>query len=188
MLASSQARVLTVSGAIFAAVVCPSWSRAAEFTLTPVTNTTRFYAGIIQITGTITLGPGESLAPPGVSAFFVPYNASHSANLSAADPAWAPAFTDWIRAGTYTGPILNLVIPQFYLNSLTGMPDGLYDSNPNAANGLSHIRLTYLGADSLPRTLIANYAVNVVPAPGAVGVFGLSALLASSRRRQGGTV
>lgn len=159
-------------------------AKAFTFTLTPVTVTTPNFAGTILITGTVSMGAGETFLHPNVmSSHAVPFTPGFTAGFNGAGNTWDPGFLAWNGIGTYTGSIFNHVIVPGNLGYAGGMPLGLYNTNPLGPGGLPGIQLFYIDPNGSTKSAFANYAVNVVPGPGGAGVFGLAGLVAACRRR-----
>ncbi len=158
--------------------------QAFVFTLTPITNTTSNFAGPILIQGTVSVGPGETFIHPNVmSAQYMPFLAVPTAGFNGSGQNFDPGFLAWNGVGTYTGPIYNHQVSANNLGYSGGMPLGLYASNLIGPGGLSGITLNYVDANGLDHPAFAPHGVNVVPAPGAIGVLCLGGLLAAKRRR-----
>jgi hypothetical protein len=157
---------------------------AATFTMTTVTNTTPNFGGTIAITGTIVMNSGESLlSPTSMSSWSLPFNAGLTAGFNGPGQGWDAGFLAWNGIGTYSGAIVNHVITPSNFGFSGGMPLGLYGTNPLGPGGLAGITLNYVDTNGALGTFSANYAINVVPAPGAAGALGLAGLLAMRRRR-----
>lgn len=169
------------------AVVLAGASESANafvFSLTPVTNTTPNFAGTILIQGTVTVAPGEFLYPTSVSSgVAVPFLSNYSAGFNGPPQNWNPAFLAWNGIGTYAGPIYDFSISPTNLGYAGGMPLGLYGSNLFGPGGLAALTLGYLDTNGLDQTASATYAINVVPAPGALTLVGVGGLCALRRRR-----
>ncbi len=159
-------------------------AHAAVFSLTPVTNTTPNYVGQITIMGTVTAGPGETFYSPNVqSAIAVPFLPSFAAGFNGLPQGWDPGFLAWNGTGTYSGPIYFHEVSPANLGYSGGMPLGLYGSNIFGPGGQSAITLYFLGTDGRDHALASPYAINVIPAPGALAAFGLVGMVAVRRRR-----
>ena len=159
-------------------------AHAGTFTLTPVTNTTPNFAGTILIQGVVSAGPGESFLSPNVmSTVNLPFLAGFTAGFNGSGQTFDPAFLAWNGLGTYTGPIYDHQISTNNAGYACGMPLGLYGSNPFGPAGMSSIVLHYTSVTGQTQSVSANYAVNVIPAPGAMAVLGLGGLLVARRRR-----
>ncbi|MGH7243799.1 MAG: hypothetical protein ACREJD_10315 [Phycisphaerales bacterium] len=154
-------------------------ARAVNFSLNPATYTVSpSYVGPIVLTGTIKNSTGR-LDQIGVSFAF---NSTHTAGINGAGFYVDPAFLAWNGIGTYTGAIFALQMNSTCLGYANGMPLGHYASN--WAGGFSAISLTFRTASGLKETVIARYAIDVVPAPGACAAFGLVGLFGAGRRRR----
>ncbi len=160
-------------------------AHAASFTLTPVTNTTSTFSGIISIIGTVTTNPGETFYAPSVfSSQTVPYLPGFTAGFTGVGNDWSPAFVAWatIGTGTYTGPIFDHVIVPGNFGYAGGMPVGLYGGSSSFPGSIT---LNYYTIGAPDRAITANYAVNVtaVPTPATLAAFGIGGLVASRRKR-----
>ncbi|MBX3378999.1 MAG: hypothetical protein KF805_02805 [Phycisphaeraceae bacterium] len=173
------AGVLGIAGA--AAPAC-----AFTFTLTPVTNTTPNFAGTILITGTVSMGAGETfIGPNTMSSVFLPFKPAFTAGFNGPGQTWDAGFLAWNGLGTYTGAIYNHQINAGNLGYSGGMPLGLYNFNPLGPSGQQPaIILWYLDPNGVDRSATATYAINVVPAPGALATIALGGLVALRRRRR----
>ncbi|MFT3686220.1 MAG: hypothetical protein QM783_15070 [Phycisphaerales bacterium] len=184
---SKVVRAAVVSFGVVCAVfpiVGGSAARAATFTLTPVTNTTPNFAGTIFINGTVTMGAGETFLNPNVaSQVWYPFLSNMSAGFNGTGNAFDPAFLAWNGVGTYSGPIFNNAVAPSNLGYSGGMPQGLYGFNFLGPGGQSAIELHYINAAGAEQTMVAAWAVNVTPTPGAGAALLLSGLVASRRRR-----
>lgn len=170
--------------AVAACVAAVPTAQAFTFTLTPVTNTTPNFAPPILIQGSVTVAAGETFfSPNAMSTVNLPALAGFTAAFNGSGQMFDPGFLAWNGVGTYTGPIYDHQVSANNLGYAGGMPQGLYAYSPLGPGGLASITLNYADVDGRTRSATATYAVNVVPAPGALGVLGLGGLLASRRRR-----
>ncbi|MDX2016422.1 MAG: hypothetical protein SFY95_02130 [Planctomycetota bacterium] len=161
-----------------------AFAGAATFTMTAVTNTTPNFGGTIAITGTITMNSGESLLSPlSMSSWSLPFNAGLTAGFNGPGQGWDAGFLAWNGIGTYSGAIVNHVITPGNFGYSGGMPLGLYGTNPLGPGGLAGITLNYVDTNGALGTFSANYAINVVPAPGPIALLGLAGLVSRRRRR-----
>ncbi len=160
-------------------------ARAFTFSLTPVTNTTPNFAGTILITGTVSVGIGETFLNPTVmSSVWLPFKPAFTAGFNGPGQTFDAGFLAWNGIGTYTGAIYNHQINAGNLGYSGGMPLGLYNFNPLGPNGQQPaIRLNYIDANGATQSAIANYAVNVLPSPGSTVVLALAGAVAAKRRR-----
>lgn len=171
-----------VVAVVFAAVAAPA--HAFMFSLTPVTNTTPNFAGTILIQGTVTVAPGEIFFSPNtMSTVHLPFLAGSTAGFNGNGQTWDPGFLAWNGLGTYTGPIYNHMISPNNLGYAGGMPVGFYGSNILGPGGQSALILFYADTNGGTQSSTQAYAVNVVPAPGAIAVLAVGGLVASRRRR-----
>lgn len=156
---------------------------AFVFTLTPVTNTTPNFASPIQIQGMVSLAAGETfLAPTVMSTVNLPFLSNFSAGFNGNGQMFDAAFLAWNGVGTYNGPIYDHMVSANNLGYSGGMPLGLYGSNVLGPGGLSSIILSYTDGAGATHSATAAYAINVVPAPGAVTVGGIGGALLLRRR------
>ncbi|MCA9287840.1 MAG: hypothetical protein KDA05_04600 [Phycisphaerales bacterium] len=159
-------------------------AQAFSFTLTPVTNTTPNFPGTIFITGTVIVDPGETFLHPSVmSASAPPFLANLTAGFNGPGNTWNPVFLGWNGQGNISGTIFNHVVTPGNFGYSGGMPVGLYASNFLGPNGQAGLVLHYIDALGVTRSASANYAINVVPAPGALALVGLAGIVAPRRRR-----
>ncbi|MBL8875888.1 MAG: hypothetical protein JNM86_08855 [Phycisphaerae bacterium] len=174
-----------VSAAAFAAFFSSTHADAMTFSLTPVTVTTPNFAGTISITGTVSMGVGETFLNPNVmSAVWLPFLPSFTAGFNGPGQNWDAGFLAWNGIGTYSGAIYNHQINAGNLGYAGGMPLGLYNFNPLGPGGQQPaIRLNYVDANGSTQQAIANYAIQVVPAPGGAALLGVAGLCAFRRRR-----
>ena len=157
---------------------------AGTFTLTPVTVTTPNFGGTIAINGVVSMGSGESLIHPLVmSSSAVPFLSDLSAGFNGPGQNWDAAFLAWSGVGTYSGAIFDHIVTPGNLGYAGGMPLGLYGTNPLGPSGGAGITLHYIDVNGTTASFAANYAINVVPAPGTAGLMALGGLLATRRRR-----
>ena len=157
---------------------------AFTFTMTPVTSTTSTFAGTIAINGVVSVGVGETFIHPSLmSTSAMPFKSSLTAGFNGPGQNWDAGFMAWSGVGTYSGAIFNHVIVPGNLGYSGGMPLGLYGTNPFGPSGGAGIVLWYIDANGLQQSSAANYAINVVPAPGVASVLGLAGWMASRRRR-----
>lgn len=171
--------------AAFGAFLDAPRANAMTFSLTPVTVTTPTFAGTIAITGTVSMGVGETFLNPNVmSAVWLPFLPSFTAGFNGPGQNWDAGFLAWNGIGTYTGAIYNHQINAGNLGHAGGMPLGLYNFNPFGPGGQQPaIRLNYIDANGSTQQAIANYAIQVVPAPGASALLAAGGLSAVRRRR-----
>jgi hypothetical protein len=159
-------------------------AQAFTFSLTPVTNTTPNFVPPIQVQGTVTVGAGEVfISPNSMSTQYMAFNAAITAGFNGNGQGFDPGFLAWNGLGTYTGPVFDCQVSANNMGYAGGMPVGLYGTNPLGPGGQSAIILNYVDINGTTQAAAAAYAINVVPAPGAVAMFGLGALLAGRRRR-----
>lgn len=164
-----------------------SAAHAFTFTLTPITTTTPNFAGTILINGTVSMGAGETFISPNLmSSVYLPFLPSFTAGFNGPAQNWDAGFLAWNGIGTYTGAIYNHQINAGNLGFSGGMPLGLYNFNPFGPSGQQPaIRLWYTDALGMSRAREATYAIDVVPAPGALATLGLCGTIAMRRRRAG---
>ncbi|MGH7243805.1 MAG: hypothetical protein ACREJD_10345 [Phycisphaerales bacterium] len=174
-----------VSGALVALIGIAGPAGAFTFTLTPVTNTTPNFAGTILITGTVTMGAGETFLNPNVmSSVFLPFKPAFTAGFNGPGQTFDAGFLAWNGLGTYTGAIYNHQITAGNLGYSGGMPLGLYNFNPLGPSGQQPaITLWYVDPNGVSQSSTATYAINVVPTPGGMAMFGAGALISMRRRR-----
>lgn len=167
---------------VIAAAAVPA--QAFVFTLTPVTTTTPNFTGLIQIQGSVTVASNETfLSPNLVSTFAAPFLPGFAAGFTAGVQNFDPAFLAWNGVGTYIGPIYFFQNSPSNLGFSGGMPLGLYNVNIFGPNAQPGIILSYAGPTGATQSAAANYAINVVPTPGAAAVLALGGLMAGRRRR-----
>ncbi len=158
---------------------------AFTFTMTPVTNTTSTFAGVIAINGVVSVGAGETFIHPlMMSTSAMPFKSNLSAGFNGPGQNWDAGFLAWNGVGTYTGAIFNHVIVASNFGYAGGMPVGLYGTNPFGPSGGAGIILHYIDANGVQQSAAANYAINVVPSPAGASVFALAACVATRRRRR----
>lgn len=159
-------------------------AHAFTFTLTPITNTSPNFAGTILITGTVTMGAGETFLNPNVmSTVYLPFLPAFTAGFNGPGQTWDAGFLAWNGIGSYTGAIYNHQINAGNLGYSGGMPLGLYNFNPGGPGGSPAITLSYIDANGVTQSITSKYAVNVVPTPGCAGTLAMGALLAARRKR-----
>jgi len=175
---TSAALVAIVSG-----IATPA--KAFVFTLTPVTNTTSNFAGTILITGTVSMGIGETFLNPNVqSSVWLPFKPAFVAGFNGPGQTFDAGFLAWNGIGTYTGAIYNHQINAGNLGYSGGMPLGLYNFNPLGPLGLQPaIQLFYIDPNGSMQSKTSAYAINVVPSPGSATMIGIGGMLAARRRR-----
>jgi uncharacterized protein (TIGR03382 family) len=161
-----------------------SHAGAITFTMTPVTTTTPNFVGLIPINGVVTIGPGETFYHPSfMSTSAMPFLSSLSAGFNGPGQNWDPGFMAWSGIGTYSGPIFNHVVTPSNFGYSSGMPLGLYGTNPFGPNGGAGIILHAADANGLTVSASANYAINVIPSPASASLLALATLVAGRRRR-----
>lgn len=169
--------------ALVTAVAAPR-AAAFTFTMTPVTNTTSNFAGVIAINGVVSVGVGETFIHPSLmSLSAMPFKSNLSAGFNGPGQNWDAAFLAWNGVGTYSGAIFNHVIVPGNLGYAGGMPLGLYGTNPLGPSGGAGIILHYIDANGVQQSAAANYAINVIPTPATASILALAALGAARRRR-----
>lgn len=176
-------RICAIVSLVAASVAGPA--SAAVFTLTPITNTTPNFPNPILIQGTVSMGAGETfLSPNTMSTVYLPFLPGFTAGFNGNGQTFDPGFLTWNGLGTYVGPIYDDQVSANNLGYSGGMPPGLYNFNPGGPGGQPAITLNYTDASGITRSATAPYAINVViPAPGAMALFGIGGLLAARRRR-----
>ncbi len=175
---------MTCCVAALALAVLGGVAGAATFSLTAVTNTTPNYAPPILIMGSVTMSPGEvMISPTLMSSHGMPFLSNYSAGFNGSGQSFNPGFLAWNGTGTYTGPILNHQVSANNLGYSGGMPVGLYGSNVFGPGGQSWITLHYIDIAGLQQSVNLPFAINVVPAPGAMALMGLGGVVMMRRRR-----
>jgi hypothetical protein len=152
--------------------------------MTPVTNTTSTFAGVIAINGVVSVGVGETFVHPSLmSSWALPFLSNYSAGFNGPGQGWDAGFLAWNGVGTYSGAIINHVINPGNLGYSGGMPVGYYGSNLLGPGGNAGIVLWYIDANGVQQSASANYAINVVPSPASASLLALGAGIAMRRRR-----
>lgn len=179
--------LLSLSGLAIAAISVGTATPAHAFTfsLTPVTNTTPNFAGTILITGTVSMGAGETfLSPNLMSTVWLPFKPAFVAGFNGPGQTWDAGFLAWNGVGTYTGAIYNHQINPGNLGYSGGMPLGLYNFNPLGPLGQQPaIQLFYVDPNGSVKSATSAYAINVVPTPGSACLLGIAGLVSARRRR-----
>jgi len=121
-------------------------------------------------------------AAPGIVA--APFLPSFAAGFTAGVQNFDPAFLAWNGVGTYTGSIYFFQISPSNLGFSGEMPLGLYNVNIFGPNAQPGIILSFAGPSGATQSATANYAINVVPTPGAAALLGLGGLLSAGGRRR----
>jgi len=157
---------------------------AFTFTMTPVTNTTSNFAGVIAINGVVSVGAGETFIHPlMMSSSAMPFKSNLSAGFNGPGQNWDAAFLAWNGVGTYTGAIFNHVIVPGNFGYASGMPLGLYGTNPFGPSGGVGIILHAADINCFTVSAPANYAIRVIPPHGSACLLALAGITAGRRRR-----
>ena len=172
------------AGAFVSACLATSSVHAAFITLnSPTVGPNQ--PGTFYVTGTITVGAGESvLSPTLVSTVAVPFLPSLTAGFNSASGNFNSSLLAWNGLSTYTGNILDFTVNPGNLGYSGGMPLGVYNTNPLFPGGPG-ISLDYLDAAGVEHSMNGNYHITVAstPEPASLIVLSFGALALRKRRR-----
>jgi hypothetical protein len=155
-------------------------AHALTFNLTPVTVVAPNYVGPIAIMGTVSNASGRLNS----AAVNFAFNSTFTAGINGVGAHFDAGFLAWNGVGTYSGAIYIMQMDSTCLGYSGGMPLGHYAYNSGGPGGFSAIRLTYRSSTGVDQSATARYAIDVVPAPGALAAFTLSGLAMARRRRR----
>lgn len=142
--------------------------------------------GTFYVTGTVTVGSGESVISPNlVSTVALPFLSNYSAGFNFNCGNFDTDFLNWNGVTNYTGKILDFTVNPGNLGYSGGMPLGVYASNVLFPGGAG-VALDYLDAAGAEHTMRANYHINVetTPEPATLLCLGLGAVVTLRRRRR----
>jgi len=153
-------------------------AHAITFNLTPLTVVAPNYVGPIAIMGTVRNASGRLNS----AAVNFAFNSTFTAGINGVGAHFDAGFLAWNGVGTYSGAIYIMQMDSTCLGYSGGMPLGHYAYK--WGGGFSEIRLTYRSAAGVDQSATARYAIDVVPAPGALAAFALTGLAMARRRRK----
>ncbi|MBS1718370.1 MAG: PEP-CTERM sorting domain-containing protein [Armatimonadetes bacterium] len=176
-----------LAASLVASLTCAaSLSNAAFMTLnSPTVGPNQ--PGTFYVTGTITVGAGETvLSPNVVSTVALPFLPAFTAGFNYNCGNFDNDILSWNGTTNYTGKILDFTVNPNNLGYSGGMPLGVYNFNPFFPNQQPGISLDFVDANGAEHSMQASYHItvtNTTPEPASIAALAIGALAIRRRKK-----